>query len=154
MKVSAALKEQFCEHMVRGQTPESAARAIGIDRTTAYRWRAADASFAAEWEQARERKIEAVENVLYRQAMVGEAWAVCFFLKAHRPDLYNRRQVIAVGGDPDAPPIGIAGEVVHFYMPPNHRDEPEEIDDDASHTIEGEAEGDDSDDSDDESNAA
>jgi hypothetical protein len=143
MKMSLARKQAFCEAMVRGQTPEVAARTVGVDRATAYRWRAADAAFAAAWEDARERKIEAVENILYRQAMAGEAWACIFFLKCHKPEIYNRRQVIALGGDLDNPlTIARTGEVgsnVHFYMPANHRDEPERDGD--ANAIEGQING-------------
>jgi hypothetical protein len=76
MKVSAAKKQTFVEALVRGQTPEGAAKAIGVNRMTAYRWRAEDKVFAEQWAEACARKVEAVESVLFQQAMGGEAWAV------------------------------------------------------------------------------
>lgn len=128
MKLSAEKKRKFCEALVRGQTPDLAAQAIGINRATAYRWRDSDPNFAAAWLDAREHKTEVVENVLYRKAVAGEAWAVCFFLRGHRPELFNRRQQIALGGDAEAPPIdvvhAVAGEGndrVMFYYPDNGR---------------------------------
>src|SRR5580704_3306407 len=62
MKLSAEKKRRFCEALVRGQTPDLAAQAIGINGATVYRWRASDPSFAAAWLDAREHKTEVVEN--------------------------------------------------------------------------------------------
>jgi hypothetical protein len=141
MKVSAERKAKFIDALARGAPPEAAARSIGVDRRTANRWKAADPGFAEQWREAQDRKIELIEAVLFRQAMGGDLGAICFFLRANRPEIYNRRQVIALGGDPDAPPIGVATNNVIFYMPSNGRDQPEaEGDDvDAAQTIEGEA---------------
>ena len=77
--------------------------------------------------------------MLYRKAFEGEAWAVCYFLRGHRPELFNRRQLIGIGGDPDAPPVGIhqTRDNIHFYLPINGRDRPEVLDEAA---IEGQAE--------------
>lgn len=143
MKVSGDRKRKFCEALVRGGSPETAARSVGVDRATAYRWRGADATFAERWDEARDRRVEAVETVLYRMAMQQDLGAVIFFLKSHRPEVYNRRQVVAIGGDPDDP-IGVhhTGEVrskVHFYIPTNGRDKPER--DEVPNVIEGAAEG-------------
>lgn len=102
MKASAAKKQAFCDLLVDGQTPERAAKAIGVVRATVYNWKAADPAFAVRWDEARERKIEAVENVLYQQAMAGDLGAICFFLKAHKPHIYNRRTVV-LEGNADAP---------------------------------------------------
>jgi hypothetical protein len=125
MKVSSARKATFCEALVKGQTPETAAKAIGVDRRTIYRWRDADAEFSRAWAEARERKIEVVENTLYRMAVEKDLGAVIFFLKCHKPEVYNRRQVIEIGGTPGNP-IGIeVDQRVFFYMPPNGRDLPE-----------------------------
>ena len=121
MKVSAAKKRTFVDVLVRGQTPAGAAQAIGVDRRTAYRWRAIDPAFAEEWTDARETKIENVETVLYRQAMGGDITAIIFFLKAHRPETYNRRMRISLEGDFDNP-LSVthhgSGEVVHFFLRP------------------------------------
>ena len=62
-----------------------------------------------------------------------------FLLRARRPAIYNRK-TITLAGDPDNP-VGIAhsgkvGSNVHFYLPPNHRDEPEAIEADEPLTIE------------------
>jgi hypothetical protein len=144
MKVSAAKKSAFADLLVEGQTPETAAKAIGIDRRTAYRWKAADPVFAEHWDEARERKIEVVEATLYQMAIEKDLGAVKEFLRAYRPEVFNRRPVIEVTNNTA---IGIdaaeRGEVVHFFLPPNFRDRPEEIEADAEPVIEGKAEAED-----------
>ena len=107
MKVSSARKAAFCEALVRGQTPEGAAKMAGVDRATAYRWKAADPAFAEQWDDARERKVEMVETTLYRMAVEKDLGAVIAFLRAYKPEVYNRKMVVAVGGDPNAPPVSV-----------------------------------------------
>ena len=130
-KVSAEKKRAFVDAMVRGQPPALAAQLIGIDRVTAYRWRAADPAFAEAWIEATETKVEMVENQLYRMAMNGDIAAVIFFLKSNRPTIYNRRMEIAVGGDADSPLVvdhlhhGDVGDPWVIMMPENGRDRPE-----------------------------
>lgn len=142
MKVNAAKKELFCEVLVRGQSPAGAARAIGVDRATVYRWRAVDPEFAEAWDTARETKVEMVETVLYRMAVEQDLGAICFFLKAHRPELYNKRMLIGLGGDPDNPLSVNHGiddsEPWVIMMPENGRDRPDP-DTATGPTIEGDA---------------
>ena len=109
MKCSAAKKAAFADLLVEGQTPETAAKAIGIDRATAYRWKAGDPEVAAHWDDARERKIENVENMLYRMAMERDIQAVKEFLRAYRPEVFNRRPILEVtrakGSTSSCPPM-------------------------------------------------
>ena len=67
-----------------------------------------------------------------------------FLLRSRRPNIYNRSTRVDLGGDPNAPPIGIeVDERVHFYMPTSGRDQPEVIPDEqpvGPITIEGSAE--------------
>jgi hypothetical protein len=78
-------------------------------------------------------QMNAPRTVLYRMAMEKDLGAVIFFLKCHKPEVYNRRQVFALGGDPDNPFAvhhhGAVESNVHFYMPSNRRDQPEAEDD-------------------------
>lgn len=141
MKVSRERKEKFCAALVGGASPALAAQAVGITRGTSYAWRASDPVFAAAWEEARAHQIENVETQLYRMAMEKDLGAVIFFLKSHKPEIYNRRQLIGIGGDGDSPPISVvqhdSDERVFFYLPKNFRDEPEVLPDEPN-TIEGE----------------
>ena len=134
----------FLRLLAKGNSVGEAALAIGCQRRTVYDWRASDDEFRLAWDDAVDQATEVIESVLYNQARDGNLLACIFWLKAHKPSVYHRKQVIALGGDPGAPPIGVEhnGEVVHFYMPPNHRDEPEEVESDEPPTIEGNAEDD------------
>jgi hypothetical protein len=131
MKVSAAKKALFCETLVRGGSTAGAAQAIGVDRSTVFRWKAADPAFAEAWDTARDTKVDLVETTLYRMAMQKDIAAVIFFLKSHRPEVYNRRMQIAVGGDEENPLIVdhahriASDEPWVIMMPPNGRDQPE-----------------------------
>lgn len=121
----------------------AAARWAGVSRTTAYNWKSAGPALAAQRDEARECKIEKFETTLHRMAMEKDLGAVIFFLKSHRPEIYNRRQLIGIGGDPDAPPIGVVQhsdeERVVFYHPINGRYQPEAEPPTIEGTTEGEA---------------
>ena len=73
-----------------------------------------------------------------RRRAFTESYALFIFLmKARDPARFNRK-MIAVGGDASIGPIGIAvDERVHFFMPSNGRDRPEELEEDEAPTIEG-----------------
>jgi hypothetical protein len=146
MKVGKERKDRFCAALVGGASPALAAQAVGISRGTAYAWKASDAAFAAQWDEACAHKIENVETQLYRMAMEKDLGAVIFFLKSHRPEIYNKRQLIGIGGDADSPPINVVNhdsdERVFFYLPKNFRDEPEVLPNEST-TIEGERDADD-----------
>jgi hypothetical protein len=103
----------------------AASSALGCGHTAMYQWRNDDAAFRAEWDAAVEVATELVESVLYRQAREGNLLACIFWLKSHKPSVYNRKMQVAIGGDPDAPPIGIEHDVVKiFQLSDNGRDRP------------------------------
>lgn len=135
MKGTAERKGKFIAALTRGAPPVAAAQSVGIDRATAYRWRASDRSFAEKWAEATDCKTELIEAVLFREALAGQPWAVCFFLKSNKPATYNRRQ-----HDADAFPLDDgrhdAEPRVVIHLPANFRDRP--APDDPA-TIEGEA---------------
>jgi hypothetical protein len=141
MKRSPSRKAEFVRALVKGATPEGAARRIGVTRETAYQWRRADPAFAKAWATATDRKVELVESILFRMAKRWDLGAVIFFLKSYRPEVFNRRQQISVGGDPELPPIGLdVSQNLVIYLPANFRDKAErndEVPEDAQPTIEG-----------------
>ena len=48
-----------------------------------------------------------------------------FLFKSRDPQRFARK-LVAIGGDESAPPISVdTDQRVFFFMPPNHRDEPE-----------------------------
>ena len=125
--------------LAKGNSVAQAAAAIGCSRACVYDWRASDNELRLAWDDAVDQATEAIESVLYKKAKSGDLLACIFWLKSHRPSIYNRKQVVSIGGDPDAPPIGIEVSNVHFYMPSNGRDGPEVLDDEQPPTIEGDA---------------
>jgi len=58
-----------------------AAQALGSTRQTIYNYIYRHPSVRDILDESRELMIDNVESVLYKKALEGEAWAVCFFLK-------------------------------------------------------------------------
>jgi hypothetical protein len=151
-------KQAFIRLLRKGNTIGAAAAAIGCDRRTMYDWRADDPVFRAQWEDALEFQTEEIESVVYKKAKAGDLLACCIWLRAHKPALYHRRQLVQLTGDVDltqrtgthielderGAPIEVINNIhVAFRMPPNHRDEPEVLDAKDPPLIEGEASDDD-----------
>lgn len=104
-KRRARFLEVLSEHAIVGR----AARAAGASRSAFYRWRREDAAFAADWEEAVELGISALEDEALRRALEGEEAPVfhggrqvgvtrkfserllIFMLKARRPEVYGDR---------------------------------------------------------------
>lgn len=59
----------------------AACKALGISRTTLYKYGKVHPEIKERLEEVREETIDAVEHVLVERALAGEAWAVCFYLK-------------------------------------------------------------------------
>jgi hypothetical protein len=77
-------KKRFIETLAAQGTVSHAAQAAGVSRNTAYRWRIEDREFAACWDDAHEKAVDAVESVLYQKALGGDTICMIFYLKAHR----------------------------------------------------------------------
>ena len=78
-------KKKFIETLEAQGTVSHAAKAAGVSRWTAYRWRQDDLEFADQWDEAHENAVDAVENVIYQRALGGDVIAAIFYLKAQRP---------------------------------------------------------------------
>ncbi len=83
------------ELLAKGTSIAEATRATGIGRSSAFEWRAADADFRRAWDDAINQATEAIESVLYSKAREGDLLACIFWLKSHRPSVYNRKQIEA-----------------------------------------------------------
>jgi hypothetical protein len=59
----------------------AAARVVGYNRTSFWRYIAAHPTVKDAVTDEREVMLDNAESVLYRAVLSGEAWAVCFFLK-------------------------------------------------------------------------
>jgi hypothetical protein len=77
------------------------ARTLHCDRGTIYNRIQEQPTVKKAFEQSREKMIDEVESVLYRQAKSGEAWAVCFFLKtqAKHRGYTERQEVTGASGE-------------------------------------------------------
>ena len=86
-------KKRFIEALTAQGTIYHAAQAEGVSRWTAYRWRQDDPEFADLWDEAIENAVDAVESVIYQQAVGGNTLAAIFYLKAHRPQYRDRLNI-------------------------------------------------------------
>ena len=102
-------REKFIAVLSESCNVSEAARAAGIGRQTAYEWRAADPSFAAEWEEAEQYAADRLEREAWRRAVEGtqkpvfHKGEVCGFiseysdrmleilLKGHKPEKFTER---------------------------------------------------------------
>ena len=86
-------KKRFIETLATQGTVSHAAQAAGVSRNTAYRWREDDREFAACWDEAHEKAVDAVESSLYQKAVSGDTVCMIFYLKAHRPIYRDRMNI-------------------------------------------------------------
>jgi hypothetical protein len=86
-------KKRFLATLTVQGTVFHAAQAAGISRWTAYRWRHDDLEFAQAWDEAIENAVDAVESVIFQQAVGGNTLAAIFYLKAHRPIYRDRLNI-------------------------------------------------------------
>ena len=86
-------KRTFIETLEAQGTVLHAAKAAGVSRWTAYRWRQEDLEFSDQWDEALENAVDVVENSLYQKAMSGDTIYMIFYLKAHRPIYRDRLNI-------------------------------------------------------------
>ena len=86
-------KKKFIETLEAQGTVLHAAKAAGVSRWTAYRWRQEDLNFAEQWDGALENAVDVVENSLYQKAVSGDTICMIFYLKAHRPIYRDRLNI-------------------------------------------------------------
>jgi len=69
--IKAATRKAFLDCLREKGNVTAAARLVGIDRATAYRWRDADADFAQAWDDAIEEAADLIELEAHRRAVSG-----------------------------------------------------------------------------------
>ena len=130
----------FLKKLREGASIYEACRHIGVSRNAMYQWRADDEDFHNAWDEAVEEITDAVEARLCRDARNGNTIAQIFWLKTHRPSVYNQRPAQAppyvpgatINGDTVISPLGAPPEEqavnnVMFRLPRNNRDLPEPL---------------------------
>ena len=85
-----AAMESFLDRLRSSGNVRLSCRAAGVPRSTAYRWRDKWATFAAEWEEAKEDACDMLEAEAWKRATEGQSdRLLMFLLKAHRRDVYG-----------------------------------------------------------------
>lgn len=77
-QITAAKKTAFLEAFAEVGTVTHAARAVGIDRGTPYRWQATDAEFKKAFEEAKGAVADSLEREAIRRAKEGVAEPVFY----------------------------------------------------------------------------
>lgn len=122
VKITPEKQIAFCAALAAaGGSVTRACEAVGVSRTTAYRWREEDAEFAAEWDRAKAIGLDALEDEALRRAFEGVEVPVLhhgkvvstvrnysdtltiFLLKGGKPEKYRERvstELTGAGGGP------------------------------------------------------
>jgi hypothetical protein len=87
--------------LAKGNGYAQVAHTVGLGVATIYGWRRDDPVFNAACQGACELIGDIAESVLLDRGMKGDTLALLAWLRAHRPQLYYRKMVVA--GDPDSP---------------------------------------------------
>jgi hypothetical protein len=80
----------------------------GIHRSSAYRERQRDESFALKWADLEEEVTDRLESTALLLALKGEVRLIEFLLKARRPDVYREHHQVELTGA-DAGPVQLDG---------------------------------------------
>lgn len=84
-------RERFLEKLSDHGSVTKAAKQVRISRMTAYRERALDADFASQWDVAKDRGIDALEDESIDRAFAGSDILLMFRLKAERPKYRDKQ---------------------------------------------------------------
>src|SRR6267378_2205910 len=82
-------REKFLDSIRESGNVRAACVAASVGRTTAYRWRDEDATFAAEWDMALDDACDLLERTAWQRAHESSDTLLIFLLKAHRPEKYR-----------------------------------------------------------------
>lgn len=108
--MTAAKKRKFCEAIANGVSPTSAAKALGVARSTVYYQRTIDPQFAEAWAEAQERDADRYEDALDHLANKSRnVGAVIFGLKNKRPEKWKDRHDLEVNRNPASDPLAAIG---------------------------------------------
>lgn len=117
--------------LTKGWSVHGACRQAGIGPRSYYDWRDADPEFRVDADAAMEAATDHLEDVARHRAIDHSDLLLIFLLRSRRPHIYNQKQAVMLGSDPNAPLVvhqtGSPDETVHIHMPTNFRDRPEEI---------------------------
>jgi hypothetical protein len=103
-KRTAYRRQALLKALRNGHGFASAAAAVGVSVTMFKEWRAEDPEFRVECQEAAEHRDDIAEHELYHRGVYkGDTLALLAHLRAHRPERFNRKMMLAVSGDPANP---------------------------------------------------
>ena len=135
-------RDRFLEHFAATLNVTAAAKLAGVGRSTVYRLRERDRTFAEAWREAEAEAIDKLEAQAYRFAMEGaeertydgngklvsrrvreDPASAARLLAAHRPALYSERHRLEIGGHVDvehqlASPVITIADVLNMHKQP------------------------------------
>jgi transposase-like protein len=111
----------FLASIAKGGSVSEAARKASIARSAAYAWKAEDPAFSSAWDSATEESVDALEAQARKRAMKNSDLLLIFLLRHRRPAIFRPPSRVALGGDPEAPPIA-TNVAVQIFLPDNARD--------------------------------
>jgi hypothetical protein len=98
-----------------GLTVAEAAKCAGCSWRAIYDWRNADPTFDADFKTAYSAGTDIYEAEARRRAFEDKSDVLLIFLlKCRDPHRFNRK-MLAIGGDPDAPPVTVNSNVAMIY---------------------------------------
>jgi hypothetical protein len=116
---------RFIQHLENTGQVVLSCKLAGVSKKTAYRCRARSPKFAAAWEQALERALDAIEDAAHRMALGVDLEGktvrdpserlVVFMLERKRPEKYGRRQMLEHSG-PQGGPIQLSNATMSEAM--------------------------------------
>lgn len=95
-----AHQAMYLEYLREGHTYLEAAAALGVARSTAYRWRQ-DPEYFKKCLEAQKESVPALEAVAYKRAVKGSDKLLIFLLQAKDPAKYNLAQKVEHSGQVD-----------------------------------------------------
>lgn len=96
----------FLEQLAETCNVSHSARVAGMSRNAAYSWRADDAEFERDWDEAIEQAVDKLEKVAWDRASKedgGSDRMLEILLKAHRPEKYREKQALELTGKNGGP---------------------------------------------------
>lgn len=91
----------FLDCLAAGDSISKAAQAAGATTSIMKRWRAEDANFAADWDEAIEDGTDFIEDVATERALKKSDPLMLAILKARRPEKFDRANKLELSGGID-----------------------------------------------------
>jgi hypothetical protein len=88
----AVWQDRFLRSLRATPNVKVACKAARVSRQTAYRTRADDPAFSAEWQSALDVAVDELEAVAFKRAMDGDSSLITFLLRCHKPEVYRETQ--------------------------------------------------------------